>query len=112
MSTGGRRNLELFLGVNTQPFRHGPPRMSLQIRYLGELERSAWNIMLSGVLDYRTFYELCSQAMRSNGMVLSCFIHLYVKLQMSTYVKQKAVRLHRTRQNELLWSLFQTAATE
>ena len=68
--------------------------------------------MASSVLDYRTSYELYPLAMRSNGVVLSSFLHLCVKLQMSTYVKQKVLRLHPTGQNDLVSSSLQTAATE
>lgn len=108
----GRRTLELLWSSILNICRHGPPCMILKIRSPDELERSTGNIMASGVLGYWTSYELCSLDMRSKGVVLSSFLHLCVKLQMSTYLKEKALRLHRTGQSELLSSSFRMAATE
>jgi hypothetical protein len=92
--------------------RYGPPSLELQIRFLNELEMAAEAIMTRGLQGSPITYHSCPLSTASNVFDISSFLHLAVKLQLNTYVKAVAIRLHRTRQIDLLSSLFQMAATE
>jgi hypothetical protein len=92
--------------------RYGPPSLELQIRFLNELEMAPEAIMTRGLQGSPITYHSCPLSTASNVFDISSFLHLAVKLQLNTYVKLVAIRLHRTRQIDLLSSLFQMAATE
>jgi hypothetical protein len=92
--------------------RYGPTSMESQIRLLNELDMAAGVIMTRGHQGSPITYRSCPLSTASNVFDASSFLHLAVKLQLNTYVKAVAIRLHRTRQIDFLWSLFQMAATE
>jgi hypothetical protein len=92
--------------------RYGPPSLEFQIRFLNELKMAAGVIMARGLQGSPIAYHSCPLSTPSNIFDISSFLHLAVKLQLNSYVKAAAIRLHDKRQIDLLSSLFQMAATE
>ena len=81
-------------------------------RLLDELERAVQVIMSSNTGRTRNTYAQCPLGAISDVVIVSSFLHLAVKLQLDTYVKQIAVRLYPTDEIAVLSDLFQMATTE